>query len=124
MKHRVLVDSSIWIDLFTKGPKYSACKNLIENSIIVGVPTIVIYEVCRKISIKVSSDSAMTVAAYLRQFSILNLTDEIALFAIDLSIEHKLAMAASMVLAHANVAESMLVTLDNDLRSIRGAKVL
>jgi predicted nucleic acid-binding protein len=124
MKPRIVVDSSIWVDMLAKGPRYSACRTALDLGSICGVPSVVIYEVCRKIAAKTSSDKALKASAYLRQYSILDLTDEVALHAVDLSIEHKLGMADSIVLAHAFRERATLLTLDNDFRAIPGTKVL
>ena len=73
---------------------------------------------------KLSSSEALTVAAFLRQYQILNLTDEIALHAIDLGFEYKLGMADSVVLAHSRREAATLLTLGNDFRGVFGARVL
>jgi predicted nucleic acid-binding protein len=90
----------------------------------VGVPAIVFFEVCRKVSAKVSEDEALRVAAWLRTFGTLNLTDEVALYAVDLSLNLKLGMADSLVLAHALREDAQLITLDNDFASIKNAVVI
>jgi predicted nucleic acid-binding protein len=95
-----------------------------DKSHIVGVPALVIFEVCRKVTAKVSDDEALRVASWLRTFGILNLTDEIALHAIDLSLSHKLGMADSLVLAHSMREGAQLVTLDNDFALIKEAVVI
>jgi predicted nucleic acid-binding protein len=91
---------------------------------VVGVPSLIIFEVCRKVTAKVSDDEALRVAAWLRTFGILDLTDEIALHAVDLSITNKLGMSDSVVLAHAMREAAQLVTLDNDFASIKEAIVI
>jgi predicted nucleic acid-binding protein len=91
---------------------------------VVGVPSLVIFEVCRKVTARVSDDEALRVAAWLRTFGILNLTDEIALHAVDLSLTHKLGMADSVVLAHAARENAQLVTLDNDFATVKDAVII
>jgi hypothetical protein len=91
---------------------------------IVGVPAIIVFEVCRKVAAKVSEDEALRVAAWLRTFGILPLSDEVALLAVDLSLAHKLAMADSIVLAHAHREDALLVTLDNDFASLNQVQVI
>jgi predicted nucleic acid-binding protein len=123
MKNKVLLDSSVWIDWFSKGPKMRSYMPLIESSTIVGLPAIVFFEVCKKIAVKINAEVALSTAAFMRQYGSLATTDEIALHAVDLSIEWDLAMADSLVLAHAMREEATLLTLDNDFRTIPGAKV-
>jgi predicted nucleic acid-binding protein len=95
-----------------------------DKSLNVGVPAIIVFEVCRKVQLRVSEDEALRVAAWLRTFGVLPLTDEVALQAVDLSISLKLGMADSMVLAHAHREDAQLVTLDNDFASLKNATVL
>ncbi len=56
----------------------------------------------------------------LRTFEHLVLTPEISLLAADLSIQYGLAVADSLVLAHARLLGVPLVTLDNDFNFIPG----
>lgn len=62
--------------------------------------------------------------ALLSQNSVADLTSEIALTAADLSKEHKIGMADSIVLAHAQHVGGTLVTLDNDFSGMPGARVI
>ena len=124
MKPRVLLDSSVWIEWLTRGKRLASCQKYMDKSHNVGVPALVIYEVCRKITANVSDDEALRVAAWLRTFGILPMTDSIALHAVDLSLTHKLGMADSMVLSHALNEGSQLITLDNDFASIKEATVI
>lgn len=84
-----------------RGKRLNVCQKYMDKYENVGVPSIVVFEVCRKVAAKVSEDEALRVAAWLRTFGILNLTDEIASYAVDLSLSLKLGMADSLVLAHA-----------------------
>jgi len=88
------------------------------------VPTLVLFEVYRKIAQQVSEDQALSSVAMLAQHAVADLTQEIALSAADLSLAHKLPMADSLILAHAQRAGATLVTLDNDFTEIPGVKVL
>jgi len=120
----VLLDSSAWIEIFGHGPLVKACQSELRSASAVCVPTVVLFEVYRKITQQVSEDSALSAIAVLTQNSIADLTQEIALSAADLSIAHKLPMADSLILAHALRSGSTLITLDNDFASIPGVKVI
>ena len=124
MKSRVLLDSSVWIEWLTKGKRLSACQKYMDKSLIIGVPSIVVFEVCRKVQMKVSEDEALRVAAWLRTFGVLTFNDELALYAVDLSINFKLGMADSIVLAHAYREDAQLVTLENDFSSLKNVAVI
>jgi len=124
MTSNVLLDSSVWIEWLTRGKRLSSCQKYMDKYKNVGVPSIVVFEVCRKVAAKVSEDEALRVAAWLRSYGILNLTDEIALHAVDLSLSLKLGMADSLVLAHAQRENAQLVTLDDDFAAIKSVIVL
>lgn len=124
MKTPVLLDSSVWIEWLTRGKRLTQCQKYMDKHTVVGVPALVVFEVCRKVSAKVSEDEALRVAAWLRTFGILDLNDEISLDAVDLSLTHKLGMADSIVLAHALREGAQLITLDNDFSGIKEAIVI
>lgn len=120
----VVLDSSVWIDLLGNGASVKACQRELNAANLVIVPTLVLYEVYRKIASSTSEDRALSAIAFLTQHTITDLSQEVALTAADLSIQHKLAMADSFVLAHAHIAGALLVTLDNDFAGLPGTKVL
>ncbi len=83
-----------------------------------------LFEVYRKIKDKVSEDLALEAVATLSQHQLIPLDREIALLAADLSLEHQLAMADSLVLASAHFFAEPLLTLDNDFADLPGAVVI
>lgn len=121
----VTLDSSVWIELLGAGKLQAACTEALERASEVMVPTVVIFEVYRKIlSATGSEDQALSAASLLRQHVVRELTDEVALEAAELSLAHRLGMADSLVLAHAVRDAAPLVTLDNDFTGIEGVRVL
>ena len=124
MSRSVILDSSIWIEIFRDGPLATASKKILSTNEVAGIPTVVIFEIYRKIAKEVSEDSALSAVAYLKTFAVLNLDVEVALTAADIALAHKLGMADSIVLAHAQCLESRLVTLDNDFAGIPGVEVI
>lgn len=119
-----VLDSSVWIEILGGGPLAKACEKELQASTSVLVPTLVLFEVYRKVLSLVSEDQALSAVAVLSQHEVVDLSREVALTAGDLSIAHGLAMADSFVLAHAHLANATLVTLDNDFAGLPGAKVL
>ena len=124
MKDLAVVDSSVWIELLGKGKLAKKCAAALRPHKVAGVPALVVYEVCRKVQSKLSAEHALSVAAMLRQYGILELTDQIALLAVDLSLEHKLSMADSIVLAQAREIGATLLTMDNDYAKLDGVFVV
>jgi predicted nucleic acid-binding protein len=120
----ILFDSSAWIELLSAGPLEKNCRAIFSKATEVIVPTVVQYEVYRKTLVTVSEDRALSAVALLNQQTVLPMTTEVALLAADLSIQHKLGMADSLVLAHSQIAKATLVTLDNDFSSIAGVQII
>jgi predicted nucleic acid-binding protein len=109
-----LIDSSGWLEFFTDGPladKYASY--LIDLSQIL-TPTVVLYEVYKKIRRERGEEDALVAAAQLKKTRIIELTDPIALRAAELSLERHLAMADAMVYATATLHGVLLVTSDGD----------
>ena len=124
MKPNVILDSSVWIEIFREGPLVGKCRKEMDASRIVGVPTVSIYEVYRKILISVSEEISLSVVAFLKQYPALDLSIEVAITAADLSVQHRLGMADSVMLAHAMNNQAKLVTMDNDFAGIHNVVVL
>ena len=124
MTRSAVFDSSIWIELFRRGPLSKKCEKALRSHPIVGVPSIAVFEIYRKILRSFSEELALSSAAYLKRFTILDLTTELALLAADLSIAYKLAMADSIVLAHAVSKDALLITLDNDFVGIKDVQLI
>ena len=123
-KGAIVLDSSIWIEIFGGGRLAKACERERKNATEVHVPALILFEVYRKITVSVSEDRALSAVATMSQYLVIELTREVALLGADLSIEHKLSMADSLVLAHARFASAYLVTLDNDFTGIQGVKII
>ena len=120
----LLLDSSVWVELFSQGRLWKKCERERKKAELIFVPTLVLYEVYRKIISATSEDRGLSAVAVMSRHEVSDLTREVALTAADLSLEHKLPMADSIVLAHAYQAAAELVTLDNDFAGISGARVL
>ena len=120
----MVVDSSIWIEIFSDGPHCRRCESELAKHELIRVPALVIFEVYRKLRQHVSEEEALEVTAFLRKHEVLDLNCEVALAAADLSLQYKLPMADSIVLAHATALSDQLLTLDNDFSGIPEAKVI
>lgn len=119
----MVVDSSVWLEIFLEGEKYKECEKLIKKETLY-VPSLILFELYKKIKTKVSEDIALECVSHLSQHTVVDLTRDVALLAGDLSLEYKLAMADSVVLAHSRLLSCPLVTLDNDFSSVPGVLVV
>jgi predicted nucleic acid-binding protein len=119
-----LLDSSVWIEIFSKGKKEKLCLKELEQADKIIVPTVIIFEVYKKLNLSTSEDLALKAIAFMSGYEAQDLTRDVALTAADLAINHKLAMADSLVLAHAQNSHSTLVTMDNDFSGINNVKII
>jgi len=120
----MVVDSSVWIEVLRDGKLRTKCEAEIAAHKPIRVPTLVIYEVYRKIKQLASEEEALEVVAFLRKYEILDLSGDVALAAADLSVNQKMPMADSIVLAHARILNDVLLTLDNDFAGHASAIVI
>jgi predicted nucleic acid-binding protein len=119
----MLIDSSVWLEILREGSLAPKCQRAMARQII-QVPSLVLYEVYKKIRQKVSEDVALEAISALSRYEILDLTREVALLGADLSLQYELAMADALVLAHAAHLGTDLLTLDNDFASIPNVQIV
>ncbi len=120
----LVVDSSCWIEVLTEGKNAAKCEKAISRTKSILVPTLVIFEVYKKIAAKVGQSQSLLAVSYLSQNKVLELDRATALLAADISLELGLAMADSIVLAHARNESANLVTLDNDFANLEEVMVI
>ena len=119
-----VIDSSCWIEIFANGSLAKKCQREVSSAKSVAVPSLVIYEVYRKVKQSISDESGLAATSYISQFDVKPLTREVALLAADLSLQYKLGTADSLILAHAHEISAELITLDNDFRGLPQTRVL
>jgi len=90
----------------------------------VATPTIVMYEVYKRLKRDLSEEHAKTAAGAMLRTQLVPLDAEVALTAADVSIEYGLAMADAIVLATAHLLDAELVTSDADFEGLEGVTFL
>lgn len=115
-----VVDSSGWIEFFVDGPLADKYEECLSDPGKVITPTVVLYEVYKKIRSERTEEDALLAAAQMQKTQIIPLTESIALAAADISLEHRLAMADAMVYATALSHHAMLITSDADFARLPG----
>jgi len=122
----ILIDSYGWIEYFADGPiaeNYAAFieKANAENTV---TPTIVIYEVYKRIKSVKGEQKALEAYAQMSRTKIVELTSSISLKAADISITLDLGMTDSIVVATARAYNAEIVTSDEHLKSLEGVKFI
>ncbi|HEV8132939.1 MAG TPA: type II toxin-antitoxin system VapC family toxin [Acidobacteriota bacterium] len=119
-----LVDSSGWLEFFTAGPLAHKYADYLSDLSAIVTPTVVLYEVYKKVKRERTEEEALIVAAQIHKTYLVPLSGTLALSAAELSIEHRLAMADAIVYATALFHHAELVTSDADLRNLSGVTYL
>ncbi len=117
---KTVVDSSGWIELFVAGPLADRFAPYVHEPRYLVTPTIVLYEVYKKVKRERGEDLALTVAASLRATTLVLLTEALAIASADVSLRYGLAMADAIVYATALQEDARLVTGDADMKELPG----
>lgn len=115
-----VVDSSGWLEYFAAAANGNFFAPAIENPKTLIVPTISIYEVFKRVHSQMGADNALKIVAQMAQGQVIDLTQPLALQAAKLSIEHKLPMADSVILATAHRYQATLWTQDEHFKNVPG----
>ncbi len=117
-----VVDSSAWLEYLAAGPNGAFFAEAIENVSELIVPTISIYEVFKRIVQQRSENEALQVVAVMQQGRVSEMDSTVALSAARISIDHKLPMADSVMLATAKLNQATLWTQDSHFEGLTGVK--
>lgn len=119
-----VVDSSGWLEYFADGVNAEFFASAIEDTEQLVVPTITIYEVFKRVLHQRSENNALQVAVMMQQGVVVDLDVSLALEAAKLSLQSKLPMADSIILATARTYKADLWTQDVDLKDFDGVKYI
>ena len=117
-----LVDSSAWLEYFADGPNASFFESAITRKAELIVPTIVIFEVCKRVLQQRSEEEALRAVSVLHGGTVVSLSPELAVLAASVSCELKLPMADSVILATAQTHKAVIWTQDADFRDLPNVK--
>jgi predicted nucleic acid-binding protein len=113
-----VVDSSAWLEYFANGPNASFFTPPIEDLEELIVPSITIYEVFKRVLQQRDEGQALQSVAAIEQSTVVELDAGIAVNAARISVELKIPMADSIVLATARVHGATVWTQDEDFRDL------
>ena len=103
-----LVDTSAWVEYFFAGANATYFSKPIENIDDLIVPTICLYEVFKKVNVAADEARALQAVAQMSQGTVVDLTEDVALSAALISIQHKLPMADSIIYATARAHDALI----------------
>jgi predicted nucleic acid-binding protein len=116
------MDSSGWLEYLAGSPAAENFAQPIEATGELVVPTIILFEVFKKMLLSRDEDSALSVAAHMRQGQVIEFTEALSFQAARLSAELHMPMADSIVLATARHYGAILWTQDRDFQRLEGVR--
>ena len=119
-----VVDSSGWLEFFADGPNAAFFAPVIQKPTELLVPTVSIYEVFKRILQQKEETDALRAVAAMQQGSVIPLDEALALSAARVSLDAKLPMADSIMLAAARSSGSTLWTQDKDFEGVEGVRYI
>ncbi len=114
----IVVDSSGWMHYFMNGDLAEAYSGYINKPENIATPTIISYEVYKKIKTEFSEEEAYMAMAQMQKTKLVPLSESLAYHAADISIEHKLPMADAIIYSTAAYLNATLVTSDADFKGL------
>jgi toxin FitB len=117
-----VVDSSAWLEYFANGANASFFAPAIEHTEELLVPSLVLYEVYKRVLQQRDEGQALQAVAVMQQGTVIDLDAHVALAAARISLERKLPTADSIILATAKAHEATVWTQDADFKGLPGVQ--
>jgi|ERR1035438_2931543 predicted nucleic acid-binding protein len=117
-----VVDSSAWLEYFADGANASIFAKPIEATRSLLVPSLSLFEVFKRVTQQRNEDDALRAIAVMEQGHVIDLDRATALEAARLSLQYRIAMADSIMLATAQRHRATLWTQDSDFNGLPGTK--
>lgn len=117
-----VVDSSGWLEYFANGSNANFFAPAIEDTRELVVPALSVYEVFKRVLQQRDENAALQAAALMQQGRVVPLDTKLALAAAKLSVDLKLPLADSVMLATARAEDATFWTQDADFASVPGVK--
>ena len=119
-----IVDSSGWLEYFSDGSNSAFFFFLLREAADLIVPTITIYEVFKVVCRQRNESDALQAIALMQQGRVVDLISNISIVAAKISIDHRLPMADSIILATARIYGATIWTQDSDFKAIEGVQYI
>lgn len=116
----MIVDSCGWLEFLTDGKLAESFATYLQNLDELVTPTIVIYEVYKKVKHERGEENAILIAGQMHTTNIVPLTSNIALLAADVSLKYRLPMADAIVYATSLAEKCKIVTSDSHFKELIG----
>jgi toxin FitB len=119
-----VVDSSGWLEFFADGPNADFFAPAIEDIAELVVPSISLYEVFKRVLQQRGEEEALQAVAVMAQGRVVDLNMTLAMHAARISVDLRLPMADSVILATAYAYDAILWIQDADFRGVEGVQYI
>ncbi|MFZ9919526.1 MAG: type II toxin-antitoxin system VapC family toxin [Terrimicrobiaceae bacterium] len=119
-----LVDSSAWLAYFAGELTADFFSEAIEDTELLIVPTVCIYEVFKVVLRERGEDDALTIAAAMQQGMVVDMDADLALEAASIGLEEGLAFADSVIYTIAKKFSATLWSQDSHFQGKEGVKYM
>ena len=119
-----VVDSSGWLEYLADGPNADFfAKSILATADLV-VPTLSLYEVFKRVLQQRGDNDALQAVALMQQGTLVELSASLALSAARISLNDKIPMGDSIMLATARACGATLWSQDSDFENIAGVRYI
>jgi len=119
-----VVDSSGWVEYFSNEVNAEFFTPPVQDLENLLVPSICIYEVFKRLTLDLGEENALQAVGIMSYGRVIELDRKIAIDAAQISLELKLAMADSIILATARDYSATLWTQDAHFIDLEGVKYI
>jgi predicted nucleic acid-binding protein len=117
-----VVDSSAWLEYFAGGANAGFFARAIEETDKLVVPTLSLYEVFKRVIQLKGEGDALQAVAVMSQGAVVELDARLALSAARVSVDYRLPMADSVMLATAMAFDATLWTQGEHFQGLPGVR--
>jgi toxin FitB len=117
-----VVDSSGWLEYLADGPNADFFAAAVRDVSELVVPSLSLYEVFNRVLQQRGEGDALQAVAVMGQGRVVDLDIDVALAAAKISVDLKLPMADSVMLATARLQGATLWTQDADFEDVQGVQ--
>ncbi len=117
-----IVDSSGWLAYFADEPNAKYFFKPLNDTDSLVVPTVTIYEVFKVVLRESNENEALQAIVAMQKGKVVDLTVSMAIVASKISLEYKIPMADSIILATAKTFNAVIWTQDGDFKDLDNVK--
>lgn len=120
----IVIDSVGWIEFFSGGSRADRYEGYLEDLSSILTPSIVLFEVYKKIKRDRSEGDALIAAAQIGKTQVVSLDEALSISAADISLEFGLPLADSIVYATALANGATVITSDSHFKGLPGVEFI